>query len=110
MSIEQDRRDRTPQSGGKQNLFREVNELARSLNGNVTAAFEEWLCECGNEACTQRIALTRAEYERLREHPDHYAVAPSVDHVFAEMESVVERCERFWVVATGAAAAAPHPD
>ena len=52
-----------------------------------TRAFNEWIegandsmgrhagtdpvrCECGDAACVHGIALTRAEYERVRSHPN----------------------------------------
>jgi hypothetical protein len=83
-------------------LFRDVNERVREIN----RAFKEqvplgdWACECAENACTERIALTTPEYEAIRANPRRFAVAASDDHVVHEIEDVVERQDRFWVVET----------
>ena len=83
-----------------QSLFRDVNERVKEIN----SAFAEhlplgdWVCECADNACTERIALTSQAYEAVRADPKRFIVAPSDDHVFEEIEDVVERTERFWVV------------
>jgi anti-anti-sigma factor len=80
-----------------QALFRAVNEriaeLARDFGSNARGSF---ICECGNPECAQPIALTRAEYERVREHANRFAVA--LNHENPETETVVEENERFAVV------------
>ena len=83
-----------------ENLFRQVNERVKE----VSEAFDsrlplpEWLCECADTACVERIALTLDEYEALRAEPTQFAVAPSESHVFFEVENVVDQTERYWVV------------
>ena len=42
--------------------------------------------------------MTPGEYEQLRTKPTHFAVVADDQHVFAEVERVVERTERYWVV------------
>jgi hypothetical protein len=83
-----------------QSLFRDVNERVREINMvfGKYVPLGDWVCECAENACTQRIALTTPEYEGVRAHPRRFAVAASEDHVVHEIEDVVERQNRFWVV------------
>lgn len=91
-------------AGRNQALFREVNE---EVGDDQTHALSLALvCECAEEACTERIELTPEEYEKLRENATHFAVVPSEKHVHREVEQIVELRERYWVVEkTGEAAA-----
>jgi hypothetical protein len=90
-----------------QSLYRAVNERVKEIN----EAFDEllplgdWICECANETCVERLALTHEEYEMIRATPTRFAVAPHARHVYPEVESTVEKHERYWVVEkTGVAA------
>ena len=57
----------------------------------------EFHCECGRTSgCGGRLQMTLAEYERVRQQDDRFAVVPG--HETAELESVVERDERFCIV------------
>ena len=58
----------------------------------------DWVCECAESGCVERIQLTTEEYEFVRADPKRFAVAASDEHVFEEIEDVVERKDRFWVV------------
>lgn len=83
-----------------QSLFREVNERVRDINegfGEILP-FGDWVCECANDGCAERLELTHAEYEAIRANPRRFFVAPSPDHVFDAVEAVVDREDRFWVV------------
>ena len=83
-----------------QSVFRGVNERVREIN----AAFEDhvplgdWICECADTGCTERIALTTQEYEHVRADPTAFAVAPADGHVFPQIEIVSWRTDRDWVV------------
>ena len=83
-----------------QALFREVNERVEHVNEvfGKTKALGEWVCECADPACTERMKMSLAEYEAIRENGTRFAVAASDEHVFPELERVAERNERFWVV------------
>jgi hypothetical protein len=86
--------------GRNQALFREVNERVNDVNDLLTrrAPVDEWVCECANEACFERIPLTHDEYEAIRAVSTRFAVAPQESHVFVDVEEVVARNERYWVV------------
>jgi len=90
--------DRASRAARNQSLFRDVNERVREINGGLDSPWsrDEWLCECADNGCTARIGLTIQEYERVRDDPTHFIVAP--DHVFPEVERVIERQENYWVV------------
>jgi hypothetical protein len=75
-------------------LFREVNERVREVvpaEGGIN-----FICECGDEACTGRVTLTAAEYERIRADPVAFAIEPG--HEILEVEEVVEKHDRYFVV------------
>lgn len=82
-------------------LFRDVNEGVARLNERFDVSYTgpepllEFLCECGNDGCLERIRLTRAEYERVRSDPTHFAIVPG--HQFERVDRVVEENERFAV-------------
>ena len=83
-----------------QDLFREVNERVKDVNDAFADLLrdEEWICECVNRDCIERIVLTLDEYEELRANPTHFAVAPGESHVFYEAENVVAQTDRYGVV------------
>ncbi len=70
-------------------------EDVRGPNGHVGAA-EVYVCECGDAACSQRILLTRSEYEAVRGYATRFAVA--VDHENPEIDQLVSEGGRYSVV------------
>jgi hypothetical protein len=90
-----------------QSLFRDVNERVREINETFAdfVPLGDWICECADKACSERIALTPEEYEQVRADATTFAVAPTDDHVFQQIEDVIQRNDRYWVVQkTGSAA------
>lgn len=83
-----------------QTLYRDVNERVRAINNsfNDVLPLGDWICECANDDCAERIYVTPGEYEFVRADPTLFIVAPHDSHVFPEIEDIVERRERFWVV------------
>jgi hypothetical protein len=79
-------------------LFREVNERIKQVNVGLAAVeATDFLCECGDEACTQPISLTMAEYEAVRAEGTQFAVMTG--HVVRDLERIVVSNERYVVVA-----------
>ena len=78
-------------------LFREVNErinnVAHQLGDEVPY---EYLCECANADCSFRLTLSQREYEAVRSDPTQFAVLPL--HYTPEVEILVKKHERYWVV------------
>jgi hypothetical protein len=93
--------------GKNEAFFREVNERVNEINQahEIPAALTDWMCECGDETCTDRLEMTPEEYERLRQDPTHFAVVGSEEHFVFEVERVVERNARYWTVEKVGAAA-----
>jgi hypothetical protein len=79
-------------------LFREVNERIKQVNAALaTVEATDFLCECGDESCTQPISLTLAEYEAVRAEGTQFAVVTG--HVVPDVEHVIASNERYSVVA-----------
>jgi len=79
-------------------LFREINERLLELGASGDEELKRWNCECATVGCIDQIEMTLAEYEKLRRSPVRFAVIPAEEHVFPEVERLVERHRRYWVV------------
>ena len=80
-----------------ESVFREINE--RLGDGHRRFELEgpmEFVCECGDAGCSQRIRITLDEYEELRRDPTRFAVVAG--HEIVDVERVVAANERFAVV------------
>ena len=77
-----------------------VNERIEPLNQAFTMInrLNDFVCECANESCTEMIALSVEEYESVRATPNQFFVAPDDEHVWDEVERVVARRDRYWIV------------
>jgi hypothetical protein len=105
VTTETAREEQQRRAAKNQSLFREVNERERENNNN-NGLWLAFVCECTYETCVQEIELTPEEYEQVRENPTHFAVAASDEHVVPDVERVVERHERYWIVEKVGVAAA----
>ncbi|HXO08150.1 MAG TPA: hypothetical protein VN880_08960 [Solirubrobacteraceae bacterium] len=78
-------------------IFRDVNEALRAGHwpGEESAPIA-FRCECGQLGCSRLIELTAKEYERIRDHPRRFFVAP--DHQVPEAETVIDRRDDYLVV------------
>jgi hypothetical protein len=74
--------------------FRQINESAQPLREIEGGG--RYVCECADRSCTAWIEMTADEYHRLRENPRHFLIKPS--HEILEVESIVSRCDRYFVV------------
>jgi hypothetical protein len=81
-----------------QSLFREVNERIEGLNEGfgMILLMGEWVCECADETCVERMELTVEDYEAIRQHPNRFPVLPG--HEQLDVEWVVEHHERYVIV------------
>ena len=68
--------DRDERIGLNEAVFREVNERINELAEHFGLEDQplDLVCECGDPNCVDRISMSRAEYERLRSDPTHFAV------------------------------------
>lgn len=71
-------------------LFRQVNERVREVS-QAFATFDpspiDFVCECGNQDCTEPVTLSLAEYEAVRAVPTRFFVLAR--HVIPQVERVV---------------------
>jgi hypothetical protein len=78
-------------------LFRDVNErIAESAKG-FDADNAEFVCECADPSCAERVPATLAAYEGVRSEATHFLLVPG--HEDTRIERVVEKPHgRFAVV------------
>jgi hypothetical protein len=81
-------------------LFREVNERLDGINHAFALILHSgvFVCECADLHCIAPVYLSPSTYETLRQHPRRFLVFPDDDHVWPDVERVVERTEDYWVV------------
>ena len=77
-----------------QSLFREVNERLREAMETTTLV--DFVCECADVACSERVPMSLDEYERVRAEPKTFAV--KAGHVYPDVEWVVNQNDRYSVV------------
>lgn len=80
-------------------LFREVNERVKEIERShnmPTADRWDFLCECGNATCMERVPLTVAQYERVRSDPAQFDVVPG--HEVPDVEVVVRATDEYAVI------------
>ena len=86
-------------------LFRAVNEHIAELSSDGRETSPSlFICECSSPACAEALAITAAEYERVRAHGARFVVLPG--HQRPDVERVIEGTGRYVVVEKVGAAAA----
>ena len=90
--------DRERRFGLNEALFREVNERVRSITEGFGEPLEEvqFVCECGDVGCMERVRLPLSEYERVRSRGRLFVIVPG--HEEPNVEAVVEKHEGWAVV------------
>ncbi len=80
-----------------ESLFREVNERIEEATSRIgVLSTAEFLCECADAGCVERIELSMGEYEKLRSHPAHFAVRPG--HEYLNVDRVIEQRDDYVIV------------
>jgi len=73
-----------------ESFFRQVNErIKEAADGFRGPGTYQFLCECSDPGCTERIELEIKDYEWVRADPTRFVLAPG--HAAPEIEQVVER-------------------
>jgi hypothetical protein len=81
-----------------ESFFRQVNERIKDVaDGFEGAQTYEFLCECSNASCTERIELASEEYEWVRASPTRFVLAQG--HAAPQIEQLVQREDDHVVVA-----------
>jgi hypothetical protein len=58
----------------------------------------DWICECADDTCIERVEMSAGEYEAIRADAAWFFVAASDEHVWPDVERVIERNDRYWIV------------
>ena len=92
--------------GENEALFRQVNERVADIvvELNEAARGLDIFCECGEQACMEKVLVDLSLYEKVRENPLRFIVEPG--HQVPEIETVVEEHEHLLVVEKEGEAAA----
>ena len=71
-------------------FFREVNERVREVNETFSTltGTGDFVCECGEAACVERVRVPMDEYQRIRSDSALFAIVPG--HEKSDVEDVVE--------------------
>jgi hypothetical protein len=77
-------------------LFREVNERVADLQGDFSDPDPEWVCECGDETCFEKVNVPAEDYQQIRAHDDWFVITPG--HEKADIERIVRQNGEFVVV------------
>ena len=88
--------DRNERLARNEAMFRSVNERVEEVVQPGPTEAIDFLCECGDEECVEKITLTREEYESIRRDGAQFAVVAG--HEIPAIENVVRRADRFLVV------------
>jgi hypothetical protein len=79
-------------------LFRRVNERVEEVNRAFDPILDDadFVCECADVECMDRIRMTLEAYEAVRAEPTRFVVKPG--HVLPAEERVVEELRGYIVV------------
>lgn len=79
-----------------ESLFRDVNERIAEASGRFDAGEAEFMCECADPACTERLEVPLPEYEEIRSDGTQFLLDPG--HVEPAVERVVEKRRGYAIV------------
>jgi hypothetical protein len=80
-----------------ESLFRDVNERIAEVAERLGSDEAEFVCECANPECGERLEAPLDEYEQVRRDGVRFLVAPG--HEMPEYEHIVRRRSDHQVVA-----------
>lgn len=99
--------ERQSRAARNEDLFRRLNERLHALekharSGPTATATEEprerFVCECASTECSKVVELTASEYTAVRAAGTRFLVFPERAHTRPDLEEIVERHDRYWVV------------
>ena len=77
-------------------LFRDVNERIAESAERFDADETEFVCECSDPNCTDRVPVALSVYETVRSDPATFLLAPG--HEQDDIERVIAKAGRFNIV------------
>ncbi len=80
-----------------QAVCRDVNDRIDELNEQLGSddALPQYICECLDVSCGERIAIPHHDYLRIRRNPVEFVVVPG--HEDLQVEQVIDR-ETSWLI------------
>ena len=88
--------DRKEQIAKTESLFRDVNERIAEASERFDAEQAEFMCECANPGCAERLEVPLDEYEQVRSDATQFLLNP--EHAEPTVENVVEERPGYAVV------------
>jgi hypothetical protein len=89
--------DRTTRIEENEKLFREVNERVAQMHAGFQSGPDpEWVCECGDETCFEKVAVPLEAYNEIRACNDWFFIKPG--HEKLDVERIVDRRDGYYVV------------
>ena len=82
--------------GKTESLFRDVNERIAEASERFDADEAEFMCECADPSCAERLEVPLTEYESVREDATTFLHKP--EHFDPEVEEVVGRRRGYAIV------------
>ena len=82
--------------GTTEAVFRNVNERIAETAERFESESAEFVCECADSACTDRVEATLETYEQVRRESTHFLLVPG--HEREPVERVLEQNLRYTVV------------
>jgi hypothetical protein len=89
--------DRKQRLEENEKLFREVNERVEDVQVELMSGPDsEWVCECGDESCFEKLTVPLREYREVRAHDNWFLIKPG--HEKTDVDRVVQRGDDYFVV------------
>jgi hypothetical protein len=79
-----------------ESLFRDVNERIAEASERFDSDDAEFMCECGDADCAERLDVRLDEYEQVRDDATTFVLNP--DHVKPDIETIVRKGDGYAVV------------
>ena len=82
-------------------MFRAGNERLKMFNEQWFGAVLPrggWVCECADDTCFDHVEMASSEYEAIRQDEARFFVVPRDEHVWPDVERVIERTDDYWIV------------
>jgi hypothetical protein len=79
-----------------ESLFRDVNERIAETSERFDADGAEFMCECADPACAERLEVPLDDYEDVRSDATTFLLNP--EHIEPEVEEVVRERRGYAVV------------
>jgi hypothetical protein len=77
-------------------FFRHVNERIAESAERFGSEYAEFVCECDDQSCVERVEVKLADYDAVRENGTRFILLPG--HENKRIERVVERRARYRIV------------